>query len=937
MCDFTKKTTLCYLLLIMLVSAVTALGDDTTAVPQMPMEINYENTTTHRWLNKPVLESRLLDDMEDVNNWSHHGSGEMTFTRQRSRDGEQSIRLVSSTRSGKPHHTGRIFGAASVRRNFAGEDFSDYNRISFWVYPEIEGFRTASIATFFFNEGTTKVPGPYGRNGRSHFIVKTNQWNHIVWEIAHLSRDKVMGISFAYLLQSNEPGAAETVCYDIDHLELQKVEADHFEGWNVAPGRIAFSHTGYPLGASKSAIASGISAESFKLVNVQTNITVLTKPIQTVKTHIGEFQVMDFSEVRQQGTYIIEAGDIKTQLFSISGNVWRDTIWKTINFFYCERCGMEIPGIHGSCHRDLQCAHNDKRVIINGGWHDAGDLSQSTVNTAEATNAMFSLADRLQKDDPILAARLIEEGRWGLDWLLKTQLGDGYRVSMAGMNFWSDGIIGTDDDVTHQPRNDPFVNFLAASSEAVAGRVLKKIDPILASYAIKAAENDWQFAVEKAQSPHLELTGAAAVASLDLFEATGKQLYADKAFEMARVFRRSQQRNLPSPQVPLTGFFYTSPAKARAFYAHHRSHVQGPAVALAKLCEMFPNHPDWIKWYSAVVLHSEYLKEISKYTEPYAMLPNALYCPDESDKPTFSEQVVNGVKLGEKHYLRLFPVWYGLRGNNGTLLSQTKGLSMAAHVRRNPELADLCQKQLQWVLGRNPFVQSLMYGEGYDYAPQYTITSGDMVGSLPVGIQTNVDSDKPYWPADSCYNYKEVWVHPSSRWLWLMCDLAGPAQVTGQVGPESSQSIKFVEVVTGKTTTVKLKPNSYLFDVQLPEGRYRLRHGRQERFLTLLPAQIVHLDLRQSFDVSISQETLPDGNVIIKLSVKGDGDVRFTIRADNLTVAQPQQRVRLKPGKRQTLTWKAKMVSTDQPWVAVIIPNDDLSRRKEVFGCVRQK
>jgi len=100
-------------------------------------------------------------------------------------------------------------------------------------------------------------------------------------------------------------------------------------------------------------------------------------------------------------------------------------------------------------------------------------------------------------------------------------------------------------------------------------------------------------------------------------------------------------------------------------------------------------------------------------------------------------------------------------------------LSAAARLRKDAALRDLCEKQLQWVLGRNPFCQSTMYGEGHDYAPQYTAMSGDMAGSLPVGIQTHFERDVPYWPADNCYNYKEVWVHPSSRWLSLMCDLYG--------------------------------------------------------------------------------------------------------------------------------------------------------------------
>jgi len=37
-----------------------------------------------------------------------------------------------------------------------------------------------------------------------------------------------------------------------------------------------------------------------------------------------------------------------------------------------------------------------------------------------------------------------------------------------------------------------------------------------------------------------------------------------------------------------------------------------------------------------------------------------------------------------------------------------------------------------------------------------------------VGVLTQYNEDVPYWPDSNCYNYKEVWVHPASRWLWLM-------------------------------------------------------------------------------------------------------------------------------------------------------------------------
>jgi hypothetical protein len=86
---------------------------------------------------------------------------------------------------------------------------------------------------------------------------------------------------------------------------------------------------------------------------------------------------------------------------------------------------------------------------------------------------------------------------------------------------------------------------------------------------------------------------------------------------------------------------------------------------------------------------------------------------------------------------------------------------------------DLAQRQAQWIVGRNPFTQSTMYGEGYDWAQQYSVSSGDFVGSLPVGMQSRGVTDLPYWPSQNTYVYKEVWVHSASRWLWLMADLVG--------------------------------------------------------------------------------------------------------------------------------------------------------------------
>ena len=754
---------------------------------RMPMQADYDHGAECRWLNKPVLDSRLLDDMENPAVWSHAGPGRMEFTSERCRDGKQSVRLLSPTFIDGPNASnGEVLSHSYLIRTVAGEDWRAYNRLSFWVYPTLPGFNTISMLAVLHNNGA--IDGGWPTHGGYHYVLlKPNQWNHVVWELPHLTRDRVTSVQFHYRTQGNEAGAATTVCYDFDQLELQKVDTDHYEGWNVAPGQIAYSHTGYRPDGKKTAVASGMSAARFKLIDADSGRAVLDRPIRATQTRLGEFQVMDFTEARKPGTYVLEAGHLKTRPFRIGDDIWERTIQKTLNFFYCERCGCEVPGIHKTCHGDYQLVHGDKKIIMNGGWHDAGDLSQGTSNTSLCAYALFSLAERLRADNPKLARRLIEEARWGLDWILKTRLGDGYRVGFPRVDRWSDSILGTKDDITAQPQNhwQPLTSVIhvnvphaAAATEALAARVLKDTDPALATRCLEAARDDWKWAVEDTDAPTLEFAATGALASIELFKATGERAYADRAIELADVILDCQQREPTAWDVPLSGFYYTDTNKNRILNFFHAGHNQGPTVALAALCEAFPDHPNRTRWRSAVVLHSEYLRKLAEFTAPYGMLPASIYRLDECDTAWYRDQVKQGLRLAEGVYLRRFPVWdthpQNGRGNNGIILSQAKALSTAAQLLDDPTLLDLCEQQLQWVLGRNPFCQSQMWGEGYDFAPQYTALSGNMVGAMPVGIQTRASHDAPYWPQSNCYVYKETWIFPSARWLWIMCDLIGP-------------------------------------------------------------------------------------------------------------------------------------------------------------------
>jgi hypothetical protein len=541
-----------------------------------------------------------------------------------------------------------------------------------------------------------------------------------------------------------------------------------------------------------------------------------------------------------------------------------------------------------------------------------------------------------------------------LDWVLKTSFGDGFRNQGAISSRWTDGILGTSDDLVSTARNSPLGNFTAAAAEAIAARVLKESDSRLAAYALKMAQADWQFACNgmsdtnvaaskelwrgtfDSDSVEHETPSVGVLASIDLWQSTGDQHYADKAVDLAKLILACQERKRPDWETPLLGFFYTGTNKSRVVHYCHRGRDQAPILALTRLCKAFPNHSDWMKWYSAVALYSEYLKAIAKYTEPYAMLPASIYQADEylsvpeSRRESFRKQVLNGIPLGDGRYLRLFPVWLDYRGHFGTVLPQAQALAAAAHLRGDSESATLAQHQVEWIVGRNPFSQSTMYGEGYDFPPLYAPFPGNLVGARPVGIQTRAEHDVPYWPIQATWTYKEVWVHPVGRWLWLMGDLAGPALVEGK----ADAAVQFVPAGPKQEDILTIHPVNGRFRITLPEGRYIVKCREEQQTQVCLPAGVCHLDLRpgRMLDFEVSTIRHQDSRVRIRLTARGQGNHRFSVRSDNLMVGDPQREMTLKRGSVGTLEWSGRIDALDSPWVVVVLADENLDNRKELLG-----
>lgn len=419
-------------------------------------------------------------------------------------------------------------------------------------------------------------------------------------------------------------------------------------------------------------------------------------------------------------------------------------------------------------------------ISSGGGWHDAGDMSQGLCNTSESAYAMMDLAQAVKATDPLLHDRLLDEARWGMNWCLKTRFGDGWRARWTRIGTWTGNLLGDMDDLVLPAASDPFENFCGAAAEAVAYRAFRKIDPAFADRCIQCAREDFQFALErlfvvKTHIEPIQAIGQGAVAAGELYRATGDEVYLERGAWLLHQVLACQQQTYPGWDTPIRGFFYESDAREKPLNYPHRAHEQAPVLGLSILYQAAPHHPDASKWREGLALYGEFIKAIAAHTQPYGLIPGGIYRLETEEKAArlYNGQIRSGIRLSEEYYLRRMPVADDFRGFHGPLLSKTKGAAAVAKALGDRELYRIVQRQLEWILGMNPFAQSTMYGEGYDFSEMFVMFSHQIVGAIPVGIWTDGDHDMPYFPQMNSATYKEVWVHTTSRFLWVLADVYG--------------------------------------------------------------------------------------------------------------------------------------------------------------------
>lgn len=396
----------------------------------------------------------------------------------------------------------------------------------------------------------------------------------------------------------------------------------------------------------------------------------------------------DIGTLDKQGTYIVEARHgsdlIASVPFDIRENLTDQATRLTYEFFYYQRCGMEVPGFHKACHLDDAIMSDGTHLDLVGGWHDAGDYNK--YNIGYTPESLYALAltygrrkeffGQFDRDDDGICD-ILDEALWGAKYLYKCLDLETYKVIgnvSSGYRYW-----GTPEAENQRPVTGGYVTpgFLVGGFALVG----------------KYANNEHYVTLAEELYQH---NGGNIRDLVALYQATENEEY------LAQLQERIQQA-ISSEDRGLSQF------KELAEYAIDFPSA-GEIDAIKKLAP---------KKHNEIQLACDEYFSIRQY----------------------------GSSDG-KYYFRAYNHindWYV--GDCREILNHAY-MALLVEKMGNDSAREVAENQLHWIFGRNPFDTSLMEGAGKRFIPcyhhRYNVIPGNPRGAVPGAVVNGITRSWPW-------------------------------------------------------------------------------------------------------------------------------------------------------------------------------------------------
>ena len=229
----------------------------------------------------------------------------------------------------------------------------------------------------------------------------------------------------------------------------------------------------------------------------------------------------DFSSFTTPGTYTLRVNSQPSCPFIINDNVFDSLFKDALRSFYLIRCGPAVndpvTGINRpACHMsDGLIRGSAGSGDFTGGWHNAQDFGKYTNETAISISYMLWLYEfkpshmsGIYNNIPESGngtSDLLNEAKWGLNWLFKMQRADGavYHKVDSEPNLFDCVAPSADPNLRYaefqQATSSQVPSTIDAADLAAvmaqAARVFGGVDPAYSAQCMAAAQKSWSWAL----------------------------------------------------------------------------------------------------------------------------------------------------------------------------------------------------------------------------------------------------------------------------------------------------------------------------------------------------------------------------------------------------------------------------------------------------------
>jgi hypothetical protein len=247
---------------------------------------------------------------------------------------------------------------------------------------------------------------------------------------------------------------------------------------------------------------------------------------------------VDFSKLTTEGVYFVldvDAG-VRSDVFRIASDVYREVLHHALRTFYYQRAGFEKKAefagagwADGASHvgprqdknARLFGATNDatKERDLSGGWYDAGDYNRYTPWTADYIVTLLRMYEETPEafgdalgipESGNGTPDILDEVRFGLQHLIRTQSENGGCISVLGVGTDSPPSAATDPSIYGPETTNATIR--AGTAFAWAARSFATLDAAFAAELLTRAQRAWDFAEA---NPSLVFSNSGKVAAGD--------------------------------------------------------------------------------------------------------------------------------------------------------------------------------------------------------------------------------------------------------------------------------------------------------------------------------------------------------------------------------------------------------------------------------------